>query len=171
MIRLLIIALATAILAGCGASALVRTPAGRCHYHVYPDGVIGPDPACTPGALNPAAVADPQHTICVPGYSTRVRPLESWSEPRKLTSMRHYGVGNQSPRGFEFDHLDAISAGGAPMDTHNLFPEPLAGPGGAHAKDRIEAKVHRAICAGQMSIQEGMRILEGDWLQPWVVRS
>ena len=113
---------------------------------------------CTPGALNPAAVADPQTTICVPGYSEKMRPPESWSEPHKLASMREYGV-TDSPSNYEYDHLVAIEDGGAPMNTDNLWPQPHPQ---SSLKDRIEDRLHAQICAGKLTIQQAAQDLEGD---------
>ena len=51
-------------------------------------------------------------TICVSGWTKRVRPPERITEPEKLASMRAYGDG-ASPHGYEYDHLVSLELGGA----------------------------------------------------------
>ena len=96
--------------------------AGRCHLR-------GPlqDPACTPGALNPAVTqSDIDSTIhCVSGYTDRIRPPTSYTDPLKFRLMDAYGVGTRSPSDFELDHLISLELGGAPSDPRNLFPRAL----------------------------------------------
>jgi hypothetical protein len=134
----------------------------ECRYRAFPDGAIVPDPACTPGALNPAAVADPRHTICTPGYAGRMRPPVSYTEPLKVTEMVEYDSPGP-PSAYEEDHLVAIEDGGSSRDPRNLWPEYLYGPGGALEKDQAEDRVHELICAGRITVAQGARLLEGDW--------
>jgi hypothetical protein len=134
----------------------------QCHYQTYPDGTVVPDPSCTPGALNPAAVANPSQTICLRGYSERIRPPASYTEPLKITDMVQYAsVG--PPSSYEEDHLVAIEDGGNARDVKNLWPEYLYGPGGALQKDKVENQLHELICAGKLTVVEAARVLEGDW--------
>jgi hypothetical protein len=135
----------------------------RCHYEAYPDAAVVPDPSCTPGALNPAAVANPRGTICRAGYSERIRPPESYTEPRKIKDMiRYASVG--PPSAYEEDHLVAIEDGGSPRDPRNLWPEYLYGNGGALVKDQAETRLHELICAGRITVTQATAVLEGDWL-------
>jgi hypothetical protein len=134
----------------------------RCRYRAYPDHAVVPDPACTPGALDAAAVADPGRTMCAAGWSRRARPSESYTEPLKIRGMVAYGsVG--PPSAYEEDHLVAIEDGGSPRSRKNLWPEYLYGAGGAVEKDKAEARVHDLICAGRLSVRQGAAALEGDW--------
>lgn len=135
---------------------------GWCHYQAYSDGAIVPDPSCTPGALNPAAVANPRGTICVPGYSERIRPPESYTEPLKIKDMVRYASAGP-PSSYEEDHLVALEDGGSPRNPTNLWPEYLYGAGGALQKDKVENTIHALICAGKISVMRGASLLEGDW--------
>ena len=51
-----------------------------------------PDPARTPGAINPAVTqANIDSTICVRGWTKTVRPLERYTEALKRRQIREYG--------------------------------------------------------------------------------
>ena len=119
-----------------------------------------PDPRCTPGAINPAVT---QHTIdqtiCVPGWSTKVRPSSSITDKEKRASMAAYGDGGP-PSDSEYDHLVSLELGGASNDARNLWPEPGASP---NPKDTVENTLHRMVCDGQMSLARAQRIIATDW--------
>jgi hypothetical protein len=126
---------------------------------------VVPDPSCTPGALNPAAVANPRGTICRNGYSEGIRPPASYTEPLKIEDMiRYASVG--PPSAYEEDHPVAIEDGGSPRDPRNLWPEYLYGRSGALAKDQAEDDPHDLICAGRITVTQATAVLEGDWLRP-----
>lgn len=64
-----------------------QPPAGSCSYRGH--GLYAlPDPRCTPGAIGPAVTqANIHHTICVAGYTARVRPPEDVTEIEKRLSL------------------------------------------------------------------------------------
>ncbi len=133
---------------------------GSCH--VRGSGLYSePDPACTPGALNPAVTqATIDRTICVSGYTETVRPSESVTEAEKSASMAAYGDGG-SMGAYEYDHLVSLELGGALNDARNLWPEPGGSP---NPKDTVENALHRAVCDGQMSLAEAQHIIATSWV-------
>jgi hypothetical protein len=121
-----------------------------------------PDPACTPGALNPAVTqANIDRTICVRGWSEGVRPSESVTEPEKTASMLAYGDSG-SPSEYEYDHLVSLELGGAVNDPRNLWPEPGASP---NPKDAVEDALHRMVCDGQIRLSQAQRIIATEWVR------
>src|SRR5581483_456474 len=125
-----------------------QPPANSCHARGRGELSL-PDVRCTPGAISPAVTqANIAQTICHSGYSESVRPSESITEPEKLASMAAYGD-HDSPRHYEYDHLVSLELGGATNDARNLWPEPGASP---NIKDRIENRLHRLVCDGQVSL-------------------
>jgi len=143
-----------------------QPPAGSCHARgtgVYSH----PYRRCTPGALNPAVsqstIARP---ICRRGWSGTVRPPGSITAREKRLSMRAYG--ERSPASsYEYDHLVALSLGGAVNDRRNLWPEPdYANPSGFYLnpKDRLEQSLHRMVCAGSMRLSQAQSLLASDWV-------
>jgi len=67
-----------------------------------------------------------------------------------------------------------LELGGAPRDPANLWPEPneIDLPDGTHvgseSKDHLENYLHRAVCAGTMSLGDAQRLIAGDWIQAWM---
>ena len=144
-----------------GPHAIQPQPApGTCHARGsgrYSE----PDPACTPGALNPAVTqATVARTICVSGWTDTVRPSESITEPEKLESMAAYDD-RGSAYGYEYDHLVSLELGGAVNDARNLWPEPGASP---NPKDAIENALHRMVCDGQLQLAGAQRIIATNWI-------
>lgn len=126
-----------------------------------------PDRRCTPGASDPRVrQANIYTTICRRGYTRRVRPPESVTEPEKLASMRAYGD-RGSPRRYEYDHLIALELGGAPNDPRNLWPEPGAIP---NPKDRLENALRRDVCAGEITLGAARHQLAEDWVRAYRAR-
>src|SRR5205807_8233135 len=68
--------------------------AGSCHLRQAADGEPLPDPACTPGAIDPAVTdTNTATTVCRKGgYTSSVRPPESLTEPAKKKLLAAYGI-------------------------------------------------------------------------------
>jgi hypothetical protein len=89
-----------------------QPPAGSCHARGKGRFSL-PDPRCTPGAIDPAVTQrNISRTICVRGYTERIRPPESITEPEKRASLRAYG--DRRPlHDYEYDHW-SLSSWAAP---------------------------------------------------------
>jgi hypothetical protein len=123
-----------------------------------------PDSGCTPGAIDPRVTqANIASTICVEGYSERVRPPESVTEPIKYRQMAAYGLTGDRLRDYELDHLVALEIGGSPASVANLWPERHAGADGSYAKDRVENAAHRAVCDGSILLSAAQRSMARAW--------
>jgi len=136
-----------------------QPPPGSCH--ALGSGLYSrPDPHCTPGALNPAVTqATIQHTICVMGWTSTVRPPESVTEPEKRASMAAYGATGPLSA-YEYDHFVPLQLGGAVNDPRNLWPEPGASP---NPKDAVESDLRSEVCAGRMTLADAQRAIVSDW--------
>lgn len=120
-----------------------------------------PDPVCTPGAIDPSVTQDNiDQTICRSGYTALVRPPVAYTDGLKIMQMERYGVGGQSTKDFEEDHLIALELGGAPSDPLNLWPEPGASP---NAKDSVEDKLRRLVCNRQMPLSDAQQRIATNW--------
>jgi hypothetical protein len=113
------------------------TLVGPCHAR----GQL-PDPACTPGAYDPAVTAA---ILCAPGYSTAsYRPPSSQTTAFKYhVAYPAYGLAVIPGAPSELDHLISLELGGA-NDASNLWPEVGAIP---NPKDAVENKLHDWVCA------------------------
>jgi hypothetical protein len=155
-------------LAGCAMASSAATDstqpaAGSCHARGHGAFAL-PDRHCTPGVADSAVTqANIEKTICRSGYTKKVRPPASVTGPEKLASMKAYGD-TGSPRRYEYDHLISLELGGAPNDSRNLWPEPGASP---NAKDRLENRLHRIVCAGALTLSAAQRQIATNWVKSY----
>src|SRR5437763_16156552 len=97
-------ALATLALAGCAAgSGATGDTGGRGTARGCRARGALPDPRCTPGAVDARVdQADVRRTICIPGFTRRVRPPVSYTDGLKRRQLRAYGFyAGRSPRAYE----------------------------------------------------------------------
>lgn len=128
---------------------------GQCHIRQTPAGPL-PDPACTPGAIDPVVnQSNIRSTICRPGYTTTVRPSPSETDKWKSVAERAYGV--TAPG--EYDHLVSLELGGTNA-TSNLWPEPGSIP---NPKDTVENRLHKEVCSGQITLAAAQQAIATNW--------
>lgn len=127
-----------------------------------------PDPAITPGAVNPDVTQDTiSTTICVSGWTKTVRPPVSYTNALKRAQMTTYGYDGQDLAAFEEDHFIPIEIGGHPTDPRNLWPQPWDGIWGARVKDRLETHLKRLTCAGSLSLTDAQSMIRDDWREAY----
>jgi hypothetical protein len=155
---------------GASVDGPVPTP-GACHYRG--DAVAPlPDPACTPGAVDPAVTQDNlTRTLCRSGgYTASVRPPAGVTDAYKKVARAAYSTPGSSSS-VELDHLVPLGLGGA-SSAQNLWPEPNAGDpheydrrasGGANAKDGVESRLNRAVCAGEVTLAAAQAAVASRW--------
>ena len=136
------------------------TLTGPCHAR---DGGQLPDPACTPGAYDPAVTAA---VLCAPGYTTAsYRPPSS-----QTTAFKHhdaypaYGIADVPGTVSELDHLISLELGGA-NDAANLWPELGTIP---NPKDSVENALAKWVCqaAGgeaETRLHDARAAIAADW--------
>ena len=126
-----------------------------------------PDPATTPGAVSQLVNQNTIHdTICQRGWTYTIRPPVGYTEPLKKQQIRAFGYSDRRPWKYEEDHLIPLDLGGAPADPRNLWPEPHLGPHqwGAYAKDRLEAKMVRLVCAHRLWLNTARKMIARNWI-------
>ena len=133
-----------------------------------------PDPKRTPGSINPNVTEENlRTTICLGGWTTKIRPPSAYTSALKLVQIVEYGYTDRSPSHYQEDHLVPLELGGAPRDPANLWPEPnlIVLPDGTQvgsgAKDHLEDYLHRAVCTGSMALNDAQRLIAGDWIRAW----
>ena len=138
---------------------------GHCRARVV-DASAGkylPDPACTPGAVDPAVTqATIDSTICRAGYTAAVRPPSSATAKVKAGSLREYGESGSAST--EYDHLVSLELGGS-NSVSNLWPEPnrAGATGTTNPKDAVEDALHRAVCAHKVRLAAAQTAIAHDW--------
>lgn len=111
----------------------------------------GPD---TPGAINPAVTQEKiMQTVCVPNWTSTVRPPVSYTNKLKAQQMQALGM-NMPANAVEEDHRVPLACAGNPTDPRNLSPELWDAPYGAHSKDAVESAMHRKLCKGEITLAQ-----------------
>lgn len=166
--RLTVLLAASAAVAGTAVFIGPAAPAahadGTCSTSYLPL----PDPACTPGALNPDVTQDTiDSTICVSGWTATVRPPTSYTNALKVKQIAAYGYSDTSTADYEEDHFIPLELGGAPRDPNNLWPEPHYGTDSSgetsSTKDGVETKLKKAVCNGSVSLSDAQNAIATDW--------
>ena len=129
-----------------------------------------PDAKLTPGAVNTQVIAEPgagsylidgvEYNICARDF--RTKPFRHTSAALKKQVCREYGAADcpDRKRG-EVDHLVPLELGGADA-LDNLWWQPAPE---YHAKDRLEDKLPKLVCAGKMSLSDAQACVESDWVK------
>jgi hypothetical protein len=125
-----------------------------------------PDPARTPGALNPAVTQETiGQTICVGGWTRTIRPPAQYTSALKRRQIRDWGYADQRMADFEEDHLIALGLGGSPDDPRNLWPEPRESSDGwtADRKDELENQLNHLVCERRVRLADAQLAISHDW--------
>lgn len=135
-------------------------PDGRTEAQLVAAHVL-PDPASTPGKVNPAVTLATQAvTICKANWTATVRPPVSYTD--RLRAERT--PPGRRPSEGELDHRLSIEDGGSPDDPTNLWWQAYDDHYGARVKDVLETRLHRLVCEGQLTLDEARAALLGNWL-------
>ena len=145
-------------------------PARACAPHVS-NGFFLPDPACTPGAINPTVTAE---VLQDPSFRTACVRSQATTEAQKAGTYQWYGIPHPtqntgSTQTCELDHLIALELGGA--DTlDNIWPQ--CGPDGValseryfKRKDGVENYLAKQVREGKMPLSEAQKAIASDWTQ------
>lgn len=140
--------------------------AGQCSVKVVnaAAGEYLPDPACTPGAADPAVTQENiDSTICMSGYTATVRPPASNTDKVKAESLREYG--QTAVKTTEYDHLISLELGGT-NSVSNLWPEPntASATGTTNPKDAVENTLHKAICTQRVTLSAAQKAIAHNWV-------
>jgi hypothetical protein len=152
---------------------------------------MAPDSAPVPAALPAASPARrdltlPDHEL-TPGVTVKLTVKQicakKWGkDARAVTAamkrqvFESYGLsGNddesctpdQHGRHCEVDHLISRELGGAD-DVKNLWPQPYGSqPWNAVRKDRVENRLHKEVCAGNITLEQAQKEIAEDYRVPY----
>lgn len=102
------------------------------------------------GLIDPACTLE---KVCVPNYDKTVRPPSSYTTKLKKQQMADLALPGDASS-YEEDHIIPLVLCGHPRDPRNLTPEPWDR---ARAKDVMEVRFHRAVCKGQMKLEDAQK--------------
>lgn len=123
-----------------------------------------PNATLTPGAVNPAVTKE---VLCVTNYVEGKDPqgksVRNVSESRKKQVFAEYHVDPASSK-FEVDHLISLELGGS-NDIKNLWPQSYTTqPYNAYMKDKLENKLRKLICSGELDLAKAQKEIAADWI-------
>ena len=104
-----------------------------------------------PGAYNRAVTPQTvKTTVCVRGYSSRIRPPLSYTSAVKRRLLH-----GRPARDYQLDHLISLSLGGAPRSLKNLWLQPIDQ---ARRDDELEGDWHTMLCHGTVTLRQIRRV-------------
>lgn len=142
------------------APGTVGTPAAGMHCHMTGTSptTYRPDPACTPGTVEDTVTQNNiDSTICVTGYTTKIRPPAAATDKVKRDMYAAYGLPDSTAS--ELDHLVSLELGGS-NDPRNLWVEPGSLP---NPKDTVENALHKAVCAHKVTLAAAQEAIATNW--------
>jgi len=101
-----------------------------------------------------------RETICVVGWTRSIRPASAYTRRVKQELLRELDLPRESASRYELDHRIPLSLGGAPYERANLELQPWDE---APEKDRKEACLSRAVCAGRLTLAAARERIWRDW--------
>lgn len=131
---------------------------------------LGKDSSCVQTshlciATNPDVTQDTIfNTICVPGYTKEVRPATSYTNGVKKLLLQRHHIDVSLIHEYELDHIIPLAVGGHPRSLSNLQLQLWEGETGAKAKDKLEMRLHNAVCRGKIPLLEAQRCIGEDWI-------
>jgi hypothetical protein len=146
---------------------------------------VEPDPAITPGVIDPALtkeiICDPTHhtksdrhvtdadkAAAYLRYGMVVPKVQKAMPSGKVSTVYNFHVGYcATAEGCEVDHLVSIENGGS-NEAGNLWPEIYSGTiWTAHPTDIVENRLHKLVCIGRIELAEDQHTLQTDWIAGW----
>ena len=115
-----------------------------------------PDPRLTPGDT----LAVTKDDLCREG---RAALVDKVSIKTKSQVFDLYGIRGDTPGSYNVDHLVPVSLGGS-NKVENLWPQPLSGEWNYLLKNRLERRLRRKVCGGEVELKEAQEAMARDWV-------
>lgn len=118
-----------------------------------------PDPKLTPGDT----IAVTKDELCRVGQ-TAIRDKVSIKVKSQVFDL--YGIRSDTPGSYNVDRLVPTSLGGSNR-IENLWPQPLSGEWSYLQKNRLERRLRKMVCAGEMELKEAQEGIARDWVSAY----
>lgn len=148
----MVIRLTAAVGLGLGLAWLAVGLAGHSPATCHLRGAL-PDRHCTPGVVRHLPAVE----VCRRRPAPRV--------PAALAGLVYdsYGIRESSRVRYRIDELVPRQLGGL-VASHNLWPEPVAGPPPASAKRALDARLQALVCSGRLRLRAAQRRVAANWI-------
>ena len=123
-----------------------------------------PDPSLTPGAMRDDLTVT---QICKIKWGKDARAVTASMKKTVFVSYGFPKLNRDERCPCEIDHLVSRELGGADVIA-NLWPQLYRGPWNAHMKDRLENRLHKELCAGNLKLEEAHAMLRADWRKAFI---
>jgi hypothetical protein len=118
-----------------------------------------PNPRLTPGAARDVTKDD----LCQSRY-------ESFDASVPVTVkgqvFDRYAIRTDAPEAYNVDHLIPVSLGGSNVVT-NLWPQPLAGEWNYDKKNKLESRLYKLVCRGELELKQAQKEIATDWVSAY----
>jgi hypothetical protein len=127
-----------------------------------------PDPGLTPGMARELSLDQ----VCNTSWSKDKRHVTVKMKSEVFVLYNLSGNTDKSckldrhGRRFEIDHLVSRELGGADV-VENLWPQCYSGRWNAVMKDRLENRLHKEVCSGNLSLEHAQNEIRLDWRIPY----
>ena len=118
-----------------------------------------PDPKLTPGET----ITVTKEELCGDGRATLDDDV---SIKMKSRVFDIYGIKPDAPVSYNVDHLIPTELGGA-NSIKNLWPQPLSGEWGYIDKNKLERRLRRMVCSGELDLKKAQEEIAGDWVDAY----
>ena len=123
-----------------------------------------PDASLTPGvARSDMTVAQ----MCKKKWGKDHRAVTAAMKKEVFTAYGYSGGDKDKRCPCEIDHLISRELLGAD-DVKNLWVQSYRGPWNAHDKDRVENRLHKEVCAGNLTLDDAQNMLVTDWTNAFI---
>lgn len=118
-----------------------------------------PDPKLTPGETLPLT----KDELCGNG---RAALDDDVSIKMKSRVFDLYGIKPDTPVSYNVEHLIPTDLGGS-SSIKNLWPQPLSGEWGYAQKNKLERRLRRMVCSGELDLKKAQEEIAGDWVEAY----
>ena len=117
-----------------------------------------PNPGLTPGSTAEVGKDD----LCRSSYRN---PYRHVPVPLKRQIFDRYRL-RESAVGYNVDHLIPVGLGGS-NSLKNLWPQPLSGEWNYQMKNRLEHRLHKLVCGGNLELKTAQQEIATDWVSAY----
>ena len=117
-----------------------------------------PNPKLTPGATLDVT----ERELCEHGFESRDRTIPI---TLKIQVADRYAIGKEVA-GYNVDHLIPVGLGGS-NSLKNLWPQPLSGDWSYQRKNRLEVRLRKMVCSGELDLKKAQQEIATDWVSAY----